>query len=213
MKGLYSESSPKTKLLLTVKRNGEPSLSELSEILGISKAAIIKHIAELEKEGMLERAYVPSGKGRPVCKVYITEKGHSVLPKSYSSLAIDALDYVEKNMGMQGVTDILHFRSSKILEDYRKSLDGTDEETLVGKLKSLRNSDGYMAEVKKLSENVFELCEYNCPILQVSEKYSEACNTERKLFEDLLGADIESTHRIVSGAKTCRFVINFKEKF
>jgi predicted ArsR family transcriptional regulator len=70
-----------------------------------------------------------------------------------------------------------------------------------------------MAEIKKLSERTFELCEYNCPILQISEKYSEACNSERELFQDLLGAEVESTHRIISGAKTCRFVIKFQDKY
>ncbi len=213
MKGLYSESSPKTKLLLTVKRNGEPSLSELSQILGISKAAVLKHISELEREGMLERTYVPSGKGRPVCKVFITEKGHNVLPKSYSSLALEALEYVEKNLGLEGVSEVLHLRSAKILEEYRKTIEPMDESLLVDNLRTLRNSDGYMAEIKKLSERTFELCEYNCPILQISEKYSEACNSERELFQDLLGAEIESTHRIISGAKTCRFVIKFQEKY
>ncbi|EQD73989.1 transcriptional regulator [mine drainage metagenome] len=143
----------------------------------------------------------------------MTEKGHNVLPKSYSSLAIEAMDYVERNIGMSGVRDILQVRSLKILDEYRKCIDNLDEDELVDKLKSMRNSDGYIAEVKKLGIKTFELSEYNCPILQISEKYSEACNSERKLFEELLGAEVESTHRIVSGSKICRFLIRFNEKY
>ena len=37
-----------------------------------------------------------------------------VLAKSYSSLALEALEYVEKNLGLAGVSEVLHLRSAKV---------------------------------------------------------------------------------------------------
>ncbi len=213
MNGLYAESATKTKLLLLVKKSGGVSLTELSESLGVSKAAVLKHICELEREELLERKYVSLGRGRPTCMVFITERGHEVLPKSYSSIAMEALSYVDEKLGREGVNHILRTRSNKILNQYREIIEQLAPEQRVTKLKELRDMDGYMADSKKLGGETFELCESNCPIMQISEKYSEACSTETELFKELLGADVETTHRVVEGAKTCRFVIRYREKY
>ncbi len=213
MNGLYSESTTKTQVLLKIKKLEDPTLTELSNEFGISKAAILKHIVDLEKEGLLERKYIPSGKGRPVCKVLMTEKGHDVLPKSYSFMAMEALEYVENKLGRESVGEILRLRSEKILFQYRLTIENLNQENKIERLKEIRNSDGYMAETRKLGKNTFELCESNCPIMQISDKYGEACTSERNLFSELLNADVETTHRIVSGARTCRFLIKYRESY
>ncbi len=213
MNGLYGESSTKTRLLLLVKKSGGVSLSQLSEALGVSKAAVLKHVCEMEREGLLQRKYVPSGKGRPICKVSITERGHEILPKSYSFIAMEALDYVNEKIGREGVNQILQTRTGKILKQYGAIMENLGHDQRVLKLRELRDIDGYMAESRKLDDETFELCESNCPIMQISEKFSEACSTERHLFSELLGADVETTHRVVDGAKTCRFLIRYREKY
>lgn len=213
MNGLYGESSTKTRLLLLVKKLGGVSLSQLSEALGISKAAVLKHVCEMEREGLLQRKYVPSGKGRPICKVSITERGHEILPKSYSFIAMEALDYVNEKIGREGVNQILQTRTGKILKQYGAIMENLGHDQRVLKLRELRDIDGYMAESRKLDDETFELCESNCPIMQISEKFSEACSTETHLFSELLGADVETTHRVVDGAKTCRFLIRYREKY
>ncbi len=47
------------------------------------------------------------------------------------------------------------------------------------------------------------LLEYNCPIIHIVEKHWEACSTETELFEKLLEADVETTHRAAKGDQIC----------
>jgi hypothetical protein len=42
------------------------------------------------------------------------------------------------------------------------------------------------------------------------QKDMEACNTEKELFENLLGAKIETIHRLAGGDKVCEFHIKDK---
>ena len=62
-----------------------------------------------------------------------------------------------------------------------------------------------MAETKKESKGGKKrvLLEYNCPIIHIAEKHWEACSIETELFEKLLNAEIETTHR--AGPKAMRY--------
>ena len=73
-----------------------------------------------------------------------------------------------------------------------------------------------IAESKRDSKNSngrkYVILEYNCPIIHIAEKHWEACSTETELFEKLLGANIETTHRIAKGDSICKFIIKQKRE-
>jgi len=60
--------------------------------------------------------------------------------------------------------------------------------------------------VKEGSKALWEyvLLEYTCPIIHIAEKHLEACSTETELFEKLLEADVEATHRAAKGDLICK---------
>src|SRR5438445_338110 len=62
-----------------------------------------------------------------------------------------------------------------------------------------------MATLKHL--NVVEMLEHNCPIMAVAEAFPEACSVEREMFQNLIHADVETSHRVVAGDPVCRFLI------
>ena len=64
-----------------------------------------------------------------------------------------------------------------------------------------------MASVTQNGKTTYALVENNCPILAVAQKYGEACEVERRLFRDLLRADVGVSHRVVAGDPVCRFLI------
>jgi predicted ArsR family transcriptional regulator len=85
----------------------------------------------------------------------------------------------------------------------------------VRELARIRDGEGYMAESKKESKSgggKHVLLEYNCPIIHIAEKHWEACSTETELFEKLLGANIETTHRAAKGDLICKFVIRERKE-
>ena len=64
-----------------------------------------------------------------------------------------------------------------------------------------------MAEMGNARKNVVEMLEHNCPIMAVAETFPEACAVEREMFQNLIHADVETSHRVVAGDPVCRFLI------
>lgn len=204
--------STKTGIVHFLKKNSEATLDEIGKEFDISKVAALKHLANLEKEELVRRKYVPSGRGRPKCYFSLSEKGNGSFQKGYEDIVRDTMDYVDNIFGREYVGNILHLRTEKKLPEYRESLLKFPERDRIKKLAELRDQEGYMSEWRQLDERTYEMTEYNCPILAISQKYGEACNAENQLFSNVLEAEVESTHRVVSGSRACRFVIRFPRR-
>src|SRR3989449_1631314 len=58
-------SSAKKQILLTLKRRGAVSLSDMSAELRISQMATLKHLNGLEAKSLVERSFRAGGRGRP----------------------------------------------------------------------------------------------------------------------------------------------------
>ena len=208
-KNSQSEGPLTEDMIVILKKNREMSLKSLADTMGISKVAVLKQIVKLESGGLVERRYRNSGRGRPSCFFKLTEKGVDSFSRGHKELAVEALNYVEEKFGREHIDRILRLRTSRIYGPYSEAISGLDYPRMVERLMELRNADGYMAESRNLKGDKFELMEYNCPILAISERYGEACSVETDLFRKLLDAGVSATHRVVSGDNVCRFLIDY----
>jgi predicted ArsR family transcriptional regulator len=201
-------SEPKKKLLYYLKIMQQAGLEELASAMKVSRMAVHKHLALLQQRDLVESTEIRGRVGRPRIVYRLTGQSKSVFPKSYSAIATHALDFIEKNMGKDAVKRVLYERQSELFDQYYKRLKGLDFDKQVKELARIRDEEGYIAESKKSkSDGKHILLEYNCPIIHIAEKHWEACSTETELFEKLLGAKIETTHRAAKGDSVCKFMI------
>lgn len=194
----------------------QAGLKELADVMKISRMAVHKHLSVLQNRGLVESIEIrESSVGRPKMMYQLTSQSKSIFPKSYSAIATHALDFIERNMGKEGVERVLRDRQDDLFDKYYKHLKDLDFDKRVKELARIRDEEGYMAESKKeskLSSRRHVLLEYNCPIIHIAEKHWEACSVETELFEKLLGANIETTHRAAQGDLICKFVIREKKE-
>jgi predicted ArsR family transcriptional regulator len=203
----------KRKILWHLKTVGEAGLEDLSKFLKISRMAVHKHLVALEERGLVESSDSRRGRvGRPRALYKLSERSRSVFPKSYSAVALCALKFIENNIGRAGVEQALRERQSEIFEKYYPELKGLDLDGKVKLLAKLRDDEGYMAESRKLPSGKYLILEHNCPIIQLAQNFWEACSTETELFENLIGAKVETTHRAAKGDLVCRFLIDPKKR-
>src|ERR671918_1326498 len=208
-------SEPKKKLLYYLKVMQQAELEELANVMKVSRMAVHKHLGLLQQRGLVEAVETRGHVGRPRMMYQLTSQSKTVFPKSYSAIATHALDFIERNMGKEGVERVLRDRQSELFDQYYKRLKDLDFDKRVKELARIRDEEGYMAESKnesKLSSGRHVLLEYNCPIIHIAEKHWEACSVETELFEKLLGANIETTHRAAKGDLICKFVIKEKKE-
>jgi predicted ArsR family transcriptional regulator len=143
----------------------------------------------------------------------LTSQGKTMFPKSYSGIATTAINFIERNMGKEGVEGFLRERQEELYVKYRERLKDLDFDMKVKELARIRDEEGYIAESRKLRKpNNHVLLEYNCPIIQIAGRHWEARSAETELFEKLLGAEIETTHRAAKGDEVCRFMIQEKKQ-
>jgi predicted ArsR family transcriptional regulator len=207
-------SEPKKKLLYYLKIMQQAGLEELANVMKISRMAVHKHLAALQKRGLVEGLEIRGHVGRPRMVYQLTTRSKTIFPRSYSAIASYALDFIERNMGKEAVQKVLQERQNELFDQYYKRLKDLDFDGRVRQLAKIRDEEGYMAESKKESKNggKYVLFEYNCPIIHIAEKHWEACLAERELFEKLLDADIDTTHRAAKGDLVCRFAIKERKE-
>ena len=209
-------SEPKKKILYYLKVMQQAGLEELAKVMKISRMAVHKHLVLLQNRGLVEGIENRGHVGRPRMMYQLTSQSKTVFPKSYSAIATHALDFIERNMGKEGIEKVLRERQTELFDQYYKRLKDLDFDKQVKELARIRDEEGYIAESKKESKRSgggkHVLLEYNCPIIHIAEKHWEACSTETELFENLLGANIETTHRAAKGDSICKFVIKEKRE-
>lgn len=204
-------SSPKKAILLALKRSGDASLDELSEALHVSRVAVLRHLAELESHGLVERRLETGRIGRPRHRFALRPEARRLFPQAYSQLSVSALEFVERRLGRPAVAELLQERAAEVQARHRPQLRQPELTERVRALARLRDEEGYMADYGGRRRGTCELTEHNCPIFALAERFPEACETERRLFASLLDANVSTTHRVVQGDGVCRFLIRPRE--
>jgi len=210
----FSQSDPKRKILYYLKVMKQAGLKDLSKVMKITRMAVHKHLSDLQDRGLVESMEIHKGVGRPTMQYSLSSTGKTAFPKSYGEIATHALDYLEKKMGKAAVESVLRERQKELLGKYSVRMKDMKFNERVKELARIRDEEGYIAESKKdRKRSSHTLLEYNCPIIMIAEKHWEACSIETELFEHVLDANVEVTHRAAKGDSICKFLIKEKNDF
>ncbi|HZY92630.1 MAG TPA: winged helix-turn-helix transcriptional regulator [Thermoplasmata archaeon] len=204
-------STQKREILLTLKRTGELSLKDLAHALGISRVAALRHLTALESQRLIERSFRAGGVGRPRAYFRLAPTSGSLFPQAYTQMSVCALQFIEERLGHDAVVELLQQRARDLSDQSRERFRSESLTANVAALAQLRQEGGYMAEVGARRRSSVEMLEHNCPILAIAQEFPEACDVERHMFESLLKARVDVSHRVVAGDPVCRFVIRPRE--
>ena len=111
-------SEPKKKLLYYLKIMQQAGLEELANVMKVSRMAVHKHLDLLQQRGLVEGIETRGHVGRPRMVYQLTSQSKSVFPKSYGAIATHALDFIERNMGKEGVKKVLYERQGELFDQY-----------------------------------------------------------------------------------------------
>ena len=171
---------------------------EVAEVLGLSRAAVGKHLQDLEARGLV-RSEVrrPSGRGRPY-RLYRAQDGES----PYAALCGDVLRGLEEALGREGVVAFLRERNRSRLASLH--LQGLPLREKLERLAEALRQEGYEAEVVEEGGRLY-LCQRRCPRLALSREHEALCEGELLAYEELLGLPLVREERIAEGGSCCRY--------
>src|SRR6266536_571961 len=104
-----TERGTRARVARLILENGPATATSLSTRLGLTPAAVRRHLDNLLADGMIEsrtaRTYGTRGRGRPARLFAITDAGRSAFEHAYDDLATSALRFLAQRAGPAAATD------------------------------------------------------------------------------------------------------------
>jgi len=189
--------------------DGPATASELADRLGVTPAAVRRHLDSLVEAGQVEardRApYGPAphrGRGRPPRIWALTPEGRDAFPQAYDALAIAALRHLAATEGQEAVTAFARAQAAAMEARYADVVGGAPDQRLRSLVIAL-SEDGYAASVEPAPSGAEQLCQHHCPVAHVAAEFPQLCEAETEVFGRLLGRHVQRLSTIGSGGHVC----------
>ena len=201
------EQPTRERVVRSILVEGPSTALALSERLGLTPAAVRRHLDQLVEEGSLEarplRRTATRGRGRPAKVFALTESGRDRFDQAYDDLAVQALRFLSETGGPHAVRAFADRRAAKIerrfadLAQARPELDPTEA------LARVLTDDGYAASVREVPLGGDQLCQQHCPVSHVAHEFPELCEAETEAISRMLGRHVQRLATIAHGDGVC----------
>ncbi len=193
---------------------GPSTASVIGGRLGLTPAAIRRHLDTLLAEGLIEtrtaRTYASRGRGRPARLFAITDAGRSAFEHTYDDLASSALRFLAAEAGPAAVEKFARHQVSELERRYGAVLASAAPADRVRALADALSADGYAASAcaapgpaaGPLADGE-QLCQHHCPVAHVAAEFPQLCEAETEAFSRLLGRPVQRLATIAHGDGIC----------
>ena len=201
-------------ILAQLKNQGAMTSGDLAQLLDMTSMGARQHLLRLEKKELVNSFSQKAAVGRPKLLWQLTAKANARFPDRHADLTIQIIDSVKDIFGEEGLNKLIVEREKNILLQYQQALDECDDLlSKVIKLSELREAEGYMATIEKISCGEYLLIENHCPICSAANSCRNFCRSELTIFQQCFGKDyiVERDEYLLSGGRRCTYRI--KELF
>jgi predicted ArsR family transcriptional regulator len=216
------ERRTRNRVARSILDHGPSTTADLAERLGLTQAAVRRHLDALVAENMVEprdqRVYGSRGRGRPAKVFVLTGCGRDAFDQGYDQLAADALRWIAEAAGggeggQAAVTAFARARVAAQAERYRAMIDAAAPEDRAKALARALSADGYAATARSAPPQLRaggppgpageQLCQHHCPVAHTAEQFPELCEAEAEVFSRLLGTHVQRLATIAHGDGVC----------
>jgi len=214
-----AERSTRARIARLILENGPVSAASLSTRLGLTPAAVRRHLDGLLAGGLIEirsaRRPVSRGRGRPAKLFVITDAGRSAFEHAYDDLATSALRFLAEVGGPEAVAEFAHRQVSELERRYRPVMAAAEPGEKVQALAAALSADGYAASATRAPAGSpapggtsavaggEQLCQHHCPVAHVAAEFPQLCEAETEAFGRLLGTPVQRLATIAHGDGIC----------
>lgn len=212
------EHRTRDRVARSILENGPSTATALAERLGLTTAAVRRHLDALVSDGLIEerepRTPAHRGRGRPAKVFAITDSGRDSFPQAYDDLAASALRFLAEHGGEQAVADFARNRVAELEARYRPIVDAAPADRRAEALAEALSADGYAATARTTAATRGaaapgpaaigeQLCQHHCPVAHVAEQFPQLCEAETEVFAKLLGSHVQRLATIAHGDGVC----------
>jgi predicted ArsR family transcriptional regulator len=206
---LGSEPGTRARIARLILENGPVTAAGLSTRLGLTPAAVRRHLDNLLAGGLIEvrtaRRMASRGRGRPAKLFAITDAGRSAFEHAYDDLATSALRFLAEVAGPGAVAEFARRQVAELERRYRPVMESAGEDKVTALAEAL-SADGYAASATSapsLAAGGEQLCQHHCPVAHVAAEFPQLCEAETEAFARLLGTPVQRLATIAHGDGIC----------
>ena len=186
---------------------GPSTVATLSEALGLTTAAVRRHLDAMLLDGSLVARQAPvrgpRGRGRPARLFALSDAGHATAgPTAYDAVAVEALRFLRETAGEQAVEEFARKRMAEWEARYAAPLASLPLAERPAALADALCDDGYAATVHDAGIGV-QVCQHHCPVQHVAEEFPALCEAETEAIGRLVGRHVQRLATIAHGDGVC----------
>lgn len=184
--------------------NGPSTAADLADELGLTPAAVRRHLDQLVADGILEardqRPLGRRGRGRPAREFAVADPARDRFGHTYDALAAQALRHLRETNGPEAVAEFARSRMVELEHKCTAAVEaGRDPITA---LAVALTDDGYAASVEHASTGD-QICQHHCPVSHVAQEFPELCDAETEMIARVLGTHVQRLATIAHGDGVC----------
>lgn len=217
------------RLVEAITAHGPITARALAERFGLTSAAVRRHLAALEADGVIVEHDVPvpqRGRGRP-SKSFVIAAAPRTEDREGDDLALLAIDQLARLGGREAVESLAELRVAPWGQEFSARLSAAEAErsepldatARIELLAELLSELGYATTVRPLTVNVPEapsrrsarprtvvtaqLCQGHCPVQDLAAEHPELCDIETRAISRMLGVPVQRLATLAGGAHAC----------
>ncbi|WP_307801550.1 transcriptional regulator [Microbispora triticiradicis] len=204
---ISAERGTRARVARLILEHGPVTAAALGERLGLTPAAVRRHLDALLADGMIEprtaRPRGQRGRGRPAKMFAITDAGRSAFVHAYDDLAGSALRFLAERLGGEAVSEFARAQVSGLVGRLETLMREVPAEQRVRVLAEALSTEGYAASATATGKGGEQLCQHHCPVAHVAAAFPQLCEAETEAFARLLGTPVQRLATIANGDGVC----------
>lgn len=206
MSAVVDDAPTRERVATSILEHGPSTAADLARRLGLTPAAVRRHLDVLLADGVVAqrqpRATTGRGRGRPAKVFMITDAGRDTFAHAYDDLAVDALGFLAETAGDGAVVEFAARRLRGLTEKYRPLVDAAPVDERPRVLAEALSADGFAASAGTTPAGA-QICQHHCPVAHVAAKFPQLCEAETAMFAELLGSHVQRLATIAHGDGVC----------
>ncbi|MFF3854781.1 helix-turn-helix transcriptional regulator [Micromonospora sp. NPDC002575] len=195
-----------TQLLL---ERGATTAGQLGSALGLSPAAIRRHLDAMLADGDVvareQTVRGSRGRGRPAKVFVLTDAARGRCgTHHYDNIATAALRWISRNGGSAAVEAFAADQVAALEDRCRAAMEDAGDDPLARAeaLAGALTAEGYAANASTIASGG-QLCQHHCPVAHVAAEFPQLCEAETAVISRLVGTHVQRLATIAHGDGVC----------
>jgi predicted ArsR family transcriptional regulator len=184
--GLFDTTRGKLLLLLC---EGQRTVNELMEALGVTDNAVRAHLANLQEDGLVRAVGLRPGTRKPHVDYELTPKARRLFPQAHEQVLVALVNLLRERLPAEQVGALFKDVARRLVGGWAGELRESDPrprlDELLGKL---RGSAVGVSLVQDGERTALSAC--GCPLASVTAEHPEVCRALAEVLGELLGTRV-----------------------